>query len=1389
MIAPDVVPQSQQTREDAQKTTSTQPATALQGHLTRRIPPIPRDLGSRAGKRAKVPLLSTGEEIEQWAHVRRLWTLQMQQLRKLFQENPKLASRVAWCRAKDYFTLLSKYDGGLANIRNFSVLSEEMSAIQVYLAPEKQREFSNAVSTLLSKLAVTRLDDTAISRPVKVGIIGGGAIGCYLAVRFAQAGARVTIVDRGSLRTKLLRQREDMEALFWLTQLYTPEQAEGSNEHEPHEGTKAPGTALSAEQTKERSSDTLQSSNSSQQRQQASGTMSSSSSSSSLESDPDATLKTTILNRIAKAAAAALNPGVLALPLSIEAYDPAVDLFNRPHVAPTTLRCKACARQTFLKRIYRLQQSRPEIMKCATAIRLAAMECQSMLQEAMLGEDASAGKSSSRRRGVEESTSVQKSSRTKLNRRRSSSGGLSPNTVSDSLDSAPSTDGMLGETKTANDSNGQFDEEDYDDGDDGDDDLDFDSISTEKGQEIGVSHYSPDILRHNPHLTVNPNLHGTQQQSNALSRSNAYTLTIERIQRLISPTSKLALLAEAVNFDGEHYRTSADQAFQSNERCMCELAHRLLERIKPAPSKKKAMTKTTTAAPSSRVPNIFETPQTNQNNRALFDNLYNDSLDDDNEGVDNEAQDECDSEDEAFGYEGIITVSNCVEDIVTADAILTCVKAHDSAAAFENLAAALTAVHEIAARAELASAERELAHIISYVKRRAPIQFARNPLPLLTKGAEKAASPATAQLSINDSDATDGPSTTSSLKRPAYQSELLRPIESLLPPRQTRICTQRLVLCCQNGIVNLEAQLRGLDSIPACADVGAAVVEFNVIPSGGVDIASLPPSAEMSQGGSAASRTNPDGSSRQPDSPPPSADSSASPAIRPKTLTLDYPRIDRLTSLATWTHDDALAATQSMESRLHDESKKTGSQDMQLPLTLVISEASARQAAIQRMLKFLQVPSSLVRAADPHACEDPIANPRSLVTVTLAKYFRSLPEDQHERRGRKSSIGGGGSAAKSAMQRDIRGIEELPEVQTPTRIQRLRFTKTTKGLVSLTVPHPSKDRLVPALSLTAPGSPLWNMLQALADARVTALCLDYDDWLAVARAKLIVNLLNSVNAASGVPLAQMLSDSNYRLVAAALMREAIDVFAASGKKLGTFNGIPITILPTFLLLPTFIVRLASTFALGVSPTAKLSMLMDLERGAKTEVEILNGEVVSIALSVGAGCDLNKSMVRLIHSLEEVVRANSDLPIHNPSDESQSTKAASSLDASIESEEDGAGIADEVQLRNRKQDRNRGKSPLKVTTSRPKASEWQRLGVTLLDMTATRADGPTTMKHFYTSEELVRELGGRDELEKRVTAQRVMAAGLLTALIALIIIVLYMILLVFQLTRRVGKWLV
>jgi 2-dehydropantoate 2-reductase len=129
--------------------------------------------------------------------------------------------------------------------------------------------------------------------------------------------------------------------------------------------------------------------------------------------------------------------------------------------------------------------------------------------------------------------------------------------------------------------------------------------------------------------------------------------------------------------------------------------------------------------------------------------------------------------------------------------------------------------------------------------------------------------------------------------------------------------------------------------------------------------------------------------------------------------------------------------------------------------------------------------------------------------------------------------------------------------------------------------------------------------------------------------KLLVNLNNAVNALGGLPLYQQIRDRTYRRVMAICVREGIAVMRASGLRVVRIGRVVPSLGPLVLSLPDALFLPIAAAIVRVDPTARSSMLDDLERGRETEIDYLNGEIVRLADERGLAAPVNRRLCELV----------------------------------------------------------------------------------------------------------------------------------------------------------------
>jgi 2-dehydropantoate 2-reductase len=129
--------------------------------------------------------------------------------------------------------------------------------------------------------------------------------------------------------------------------------------------------------------------------------------------------------------------------------------------------------------------------------------------------------------------------------------------------------------------------------------------------------------------------------------------------------------------------------------------------------------------------------------------------------------------------------------------------------------------------------------------------------------------------------------------------------------------------------------------------------------------------------------------------------------------------------------------------------------------------------------------------------------------------------------------------------------------------------------------------------------------------------------------KLLMNLNNSINTISGIGLKAQLEDEGWRRVLAQCMAEGITVARADGIRLEKIGKVHPKLIPHLLRLPNVLFTRIAGAMLAIDPTALSSMAEDYEKGRKSEVDFLNGYVVTRADHHGLAAPVNTRVSTLV----------------------------------------------------------------------------------------------------------------------------------------------------------------
>jgi 2-dehydropantoate 2-reductase len=138
--------------------------------------------------------------------------------------------------------------------------------------------------------------------------------------------------------------------------------------------------------------------------------------------------------------------------------------------------------------------------------------------------------------------------------------------------------------------------------------------------------------------------------------------------------------------------------------------------------------------------------------------------------------------------------------------------------------------------------------------------------------------------------------------------------------------------------------------------------------------------------------------------------------------------------------------------------------------------------------------------------------------------------------------------------------------------------------------------------------------------------------------KLLVNsAFSGLGAVSGLLYREVVADTEGREVALALWREGYDVGLAQNLELEDVLGVPAEALVVRGPGDRERAEEALEVTMQQAGATKASMLQDLERGLKTEVDVINGGVVEKGREYGVETPLNSRVVELMHAMEREER--------------------------------------------------------------------------------------------------------------------------------------------------------
>jgi 2-dehydropantoate 2-reductase len=158
---------------------------------------------------------------------------------------------------------------------------------------------------------------------------------------------------------------------------------------------------------------------------------------------------------------------------------------------------------------------------------------------------------------------------------------------------------------------------------------------------------------------------------------------------------------------------------------------------------------------------------------------------------------------------------------------------------------------------------------------------------------------------------------------------------------------------------------------------------------------------------------------------------------------------------------------------------------------------------------------------------------------------------------------------------------------------------------------------------------LASILETVAEVHVT------DNIRGQVWSKLLINsTFSGLGVVSGLLYQEIAEDPAGREAVYALWREGYDVGRAEELKLEEVLGVPAEALVVRGPEDRQSAGEALEVVMGQVGATKASMLQDLERGAKTEVDVINGAVVERGQEHGVPTPVNERVVELVHAMEK-----------------------------------------------------------------------------------------------------------------------------------------------------------
>jgi 2-dehydropantoate 2-reductase len=157
--------------------------------------------------------------------------------------------------------------------------------------------------------------------------------------------------------------------------------------------------------------------------------------------------------------------------------------------------------------------------------------------------------------------------------------------------------------------------------------------------------------------------------------------------------------------------------------------------------------------------------------------------------------------------------------------------------------------------------------------------------------------------------------------------------------------------------------------------------------------------------------------------------------------------------------------------------------------------------------------------------------------------------------------------------------------------------------------------------------------RAVLDAAMPTVALD--NFVGAQWTKLVVNMLNALPAITGLSVQEVVDHAGLRRLMTRSMRETVRVGLKSGVWFGQLQGLSHRRLRLFALVPAWagqVLPRSMRRRMG-AVSNQGSTLQSLLRGQRTEIDFLNGAVVTAAAAAGTVAPVNALLTELVHEVE------------------------------------------------------------------------------------------------------------------------------------------------------------